>query len=703
MNYSTPGVKIEEISTLPASVAQVPTAIPAFIGYTAKHLKNGQEIKHMATKITSMLDYVQYFGSGPDNLDIKVDLNASNGVESVQVTPEFYMYDALRMFYANGGGDCYIISVGTYPAPHAKSVTDFYDAAATKPHGIEALRLADEPTLIVIPDMVLLDKADQTTLMGRMLAQCNDLQDRFAILDVKETAPTPGGDTLKEIRMKKDTAALGEFRTHVGSKYLKYGAAYYPFLRTSLPLVFSYRHVKGNVKKSGAATSIAVLSPDKKVIEQYDKVVADLETYIEELVKTPSARFPVPFNGMAAANIRYKKATLSQGYDRIGETNNEEEVRLKVRYIHHMLDKFVNRVKGNLTDDDPGGTIDASTLKETVLNYAPAAATPQADLEKTEIYKVMRPLRIIDELYRRVVRPGGAPATNINEAVLAAGKYLGYTIPMPAGAVGTWNAEFTEYYNSKTDITQALPTLRGKLKQLYQKALAIVLGFHAEALRRESALELELLEDNPVYRNIHSAIKKEGVVVPPSGAMAGIYAQVDNDRGVWKAPANVSLSSVIGPVTPINDKAQEDLNIDVTAGKSINAIRAFAGKGTLVWGARTLAGNDNEWRYVSVRRFYIMVEESVQKSTSWALFEPNDANTWTKVRAQIENFLTGLWRDGALAGSKPDQAFFVRVGLGQTMTQQDILEGKMNVEIGMAAVRPAEFIILKFSHKLQEA
>ena len=96
-------------------------------------------------------------------------------------------------------------------------------------------------------------------------------------------------------------------------------------------------------------------------------------------------------------------------------------------------------------------------------------------------------------------------------------------------------------------------------------------------------------------------------------------------------------------------------------------------------------------------------KESVKKATSQFVFEPNDANTWVKVRAMIENFLNLQWRAGALAGAKPDDAFFVRVGLGETMTAQDILEGKMNIEIGMAAVRPAEFIILKFSHKMQES
>ena len=206
-----------------------------------------------------------------------------------------------------------------------------------------------------------------------------------------------------------------------------------------------------------------------------------------------------------------------------------------------------------------------------------------------------------------------------------------------------------------------------------------------------------------LYNQIKAALSQQRVILPPSAAVAGIYAQVDRERGVWKAPANVSVAAVIGPVTKITHADQENLNIDPDAGKSINAIREFTGKGTLVWGARTLAGNDNEWRYVPVRRLFTMIEESARKATAFAVFEPNDATTWLKVKAMIESFLYGLWERGALAGSTPKAAYFVNVGLGKTMTPQQVLEGLMIVEIGVAAVRPAEFIILRFSHKMQEA
>ena len=186
------------------------------------------------------------------------------------------------------------------------------------------------------------------------------------------------------------------------------------------------------------------------------------------------------------------------------------------------------------------------------------------------------------------------------------------------------------------------------------------------------------------FRNVLKGINSTLTVCPPSGAIAGIYALVDNQRGVWKAPANVSLNGVIAPNDSFATSETDALNVDAVAGKSINAIRAFVGKGTLVWGARTLAGNDNEWRYVSVRRFFNMVEESIKKSTYWAVFEPNDANTWVKVRGMIENYLTQKWREGALAGATTKDAFFVRCGLGVTMSAQDILEGRMIVEIGVA-------------------
>lgn len=239
----------------------------------------------------------------------------------------------------------------------------------------------------------------------------------------------------------------------------------------------------------------------------------------------------------------------------------------------------------------------------------------------------------------------------------------------------------TVYQAILSEINLEQQEIEGK-KPLMAKALAAQINGYAEKL---------------------AELQDEASIITPSGAIAGIYAATDGSKGVWQAPANVSIAAIADVTELISDKDQENMNVDATAGKSVNAIRFFTGKGILVWGARTLDGNSNEWRYVSVRRLFNYVEESVQKSTNWAVFQPNDANTWVKIQCQIENFLNNLWRDGALAGPTPDKAYYVKVGQDVTMTADDINNGYLIVEIGIAAVRPAEFIVLKFSHKVQEA
>ncbi len=202
------------------------------------------------------------------------------------------------------------------------------------------------------------------------------------------------------------------------------------------------------------------------------------------------------------------------------------------------------------------------------------------------------------------------------------------------------------------------------------------------------------------YQEIKSIINSQNIELPPSAAMAGLYNNVDSTQGVWRAPANISLNYVISPKIEISNSQQEILNVDIT-GISINAIRKFSGRGVRPWGARTMAGNDNEWRYVSVRRFALMLEKSIKKAISAFTLEPNDPNTWIKVRTMTENYLSSLWREGALKGSNPEQAFFIKIGVGQTMSYQDVAEGNMNVEIGIATVRPAEFIVLKLTQKME--
>ncbi len=544
--YKTPGVYVEEISKLPASVAQVETAIPAFIGYTEIAEKNGKPITG-PVRISSMLDYETFFGGPYPETDISVTVN-DNGVAVVSKTddsPKFAMHYAMQMFFANGGGDCYIVSVGGYyqydedGSPVLDPTTNEHLVSSPSYESLESglsqVRDEDEPTLILFPDATSLDKDSYYQLYQVALDQCKDLGDRFVILDVKEKLADDDTET-----------PVDALRNRVANNLL-YGAAYYPYLETTL----SYH-------------------------------------YKAEDISVTTSLIPSAVNYSLSA---------SQG--------------------------------------------------DTVLT---TAEKTKIDTDKPDFWDTI--FETDDDFKKALAKASGISSTS------KAGK--------------------------------------DKLKKA------------AEAARTKvDSEDIDLDDVHDQNNQLYNLIKKEialfSVTLPPSSAIAGIYSRVDNDRGVWKAPANIGVTGVRNPTIKITNDGQESLNVDVTGGKSINAIRVFLGKGILVWGSRTLDGNSNEWRYVPVRRFFNMVEESVKKSSAWVVFEPNDANTWVKVKAMIENYLIGLWKAGALAGSVPEEAFYVNVGLGTTMTSQDILEGRMIIEIGMAAVRPAEFIILRFSHKIQES
>lgn len=205
------------------------------------------------------------------------------------------------------------------------------------------------------------------------------------------------------------------------------------------------------------------------------------------------------------------------------------------------------------------------------------------------------------------------------------------------------------------------------------------------------------------YELVKKVINEMPLLLPVAPAVAGLYAMIDNTIGVWKAPANVNISLAKKPLVTITTIEQEGLNIDSIGGKSINAIRSFTGRGAaIIWGARTLAGNDNDWRYISVRRFFMLVEGSVSRAMEQFVFEPNAPATWVRVKALIENFLILLWKQGALQGSTPKEAYFVNIGIGETMTLLDLQEGRLTIEIGMAVIRPAEFIIVQLIQKMTE-
>ena len=650
--YKTPGVYINEVSTIPASVAQVATAIPAFVGYTEFAIdRNGDDLDNVPKRVSSMVEFEQFFGGSSNPVDelgsdsapkITLDENNDHAVSSIDITLKFVLYQSMSLYFANGGGACYVVSVGDYSDYDLADST--MQAALTA--GFVPISKEDEPTILLAPDAAFMENTTELgALQKSMLVQCNQLKDRFCVFDLVED-------------MANDDLGESNFRTEVGMQYLKYGAAYGPWLETSLSYSLQYNDL---VIEDSVGPLVSVFDAD--ALGNIEDALADF-TLINTLAASPNDLATFDGFGNSKANLA-SKATII---------------------------KTIGLAMRDMVD---GTTTKNSDVLTMLIENTIVTSDLEGIIENAAEHDFAYPL------------PIGTP---IALGVFSTSDFDGTDIVVPPA---TFDFDYdlapiavspdASAYNGEITISPAVVAATIQYRILLVELLDIVDRLSSEATRIIGLLEEAFIAVDPIYAGIQKAIGAQGVIIPPSGAVAGIFVATDANRGVWKAPANVSLSGVVKPTIKVDNATQESLNVDTTAGKSVNVIRSFTGKGVLVWGARTLAGNDNEWRYVPVRRLFNTIEESVKKATEFVVFEPNDGNTWLRTRTMIENYLTGLWRQGAIAGAKPADAFFVNCGLGTTMTAQDILEGKMIVEIGIAAVRPAEFIILRFSHKLQES
>jgi len=685
MAYKTPGVYIEEIATFPPSVVAVETAIPAFIGYTEKATdRDGSNLRFIPTRIKSLLEFQSHFGDDfvPSSYQVVLDTAQGNAVGTVSprnaagAERRYYLYASLRHYYANGGGPCYIVSVGSYSdAPVIGNAT----TPAGLLGGLSRVEPLDEPTLLVFPDGVSLSAAELgSSLQVAALAQCEKLQDRFVIMDLRQ------GDLPASLAV--DPIAI--FRQNVGINNLKYGAAYYPWVRTIYRPEIHFRQLTLVTPTSATIsnTTLDALTGDAATdaLVPAARAADGTVTTVVDAVNTTGMAGPNPL-----ALTRTNFTGLPDHFAALLELLRQTPASATVDTVRQ---RFANLLVLPRAIALAFRTLQTTATLPATLSLSVTQLSQDSELAAT-----------ISALVAYEKNSGVLGSVSATRAVAdVAGDYAslnGSPWILPNLDVGAAIPASTDVFTG-ADVRATALNAAAALPRFFDKLAAAILSLFSAAEFLAGEAEKQLFEKHPVFRDIAEQVTRAMTLLPASGAVAGVYAAVDRTRGVWKAPANVSLADVSGPAVKINDQIQEDLNVTST-GKSVNALRAFTGKGTLVWGARTLAGNDNEWRYVPVRRFFNMAEESIKKATEPFVFEPNDRNTWVRARAMIENFLTVQWRQGALAGAVPQQAFFVKVGLGETMTAQDILEGRMIVEVGMAVVRPAEFIILRFAHKMQ--
>ena len=261
MNYKTPGVYIEEISIFPPSVAEVATAIPAFIGYTEKAKFKGKELAGVAVEVSSLVEFEERFGKGPAIVVKNVTLTESNTVSEVETDTTYRLYDSMRLYFSNGGGRCYIVSVGQY----GKSPQDEIDKTNIE-SGLGVIAREDEPTMLLFPDATRLDGTKLYDLQQTALKQAADLGDRFVIMDMLEQ----DGPTAKE--------EYKEFRNNIGINNLPYGAAYTPYLEAGLPKEVKYRNTKDSLYKYGGKVKLVTLTEEpgvKATIQSLEDLIAD--------------------------------------------------------------------------------------------------------------------------------------------------------------------------------------------------------------------------------------------------------------------------------------------------------------------------------------------------------------------------------------------------------------------------------------------
>ena len=726
MAMKTPGVYIVEKNAFPNSVVQVATAVPAFIGYTEKAL-NGNVSLHMTPfRITSFSEFVNYFGGAPDPRYEIVEFAEANGVsplsddgtalkdplpravfpvgdkkfELKQKNPAFALFGAMRLFFQNGGGACYVTSIGTYKVKNDQGeVVDNVIDSDLMMQAINELKKEPEPTMVVIPETTRLARQNAVKVQQAMLKHCgNDMKNRFAILDIF------GGHLGQKDPLGNPVAT---FRNDVGINNLDFGAAYFPWLDTSIfqSRDFTFENIVPESHPTMMSLMRVSVNRNKELAGEINRISAPTVTGDFTISVPKGATVPVTEHDLNAEDDESDKTGLTYtitkadaaGGSFVGEGGADVESftqdDLEQGKISFKHDGTSTEGKLELVVTDELG-MSTDTLKVAV--EVVGGVLKKADIEAESQITVDVPAD----------HPDGDPKTVVlGDATTDDGKQRAVE------GVGLWKVGSGGKVTFKPDPQFAGPEAKTTYQIFKDDALVakseirvLVDGTSPVVAQGPSAeiIDKTLRAQVPLYVTIMDAITKRENSMPPAAGMAGLYTMVDNSRGVWKAPANISLNSVVAPKVNINNEEQENLNVSTT-GKSINAIRPFVGEGTLVWGARTLDGNSLDWRYINVRRTMIMIEESIRLASKAYVFEPNTAQTWVTMRSMIENFLTSVWKQGGLAGAVPADAFSVHVGLGDTMTPVDILEGILRITVLVAVVRPAEFIEITFQQQMQKS
>jgi len=651
----TPGVYIQELDAFGNAVVPVPTAVPAFIGYTAQTSFNGKNLVKKAVKITSLADFLSVYGNEPPQVkfDVSMDLDPAKFITLLTAFSE-----ASNAF----GTATNDVAVKTTAKQEADTAVE--EAEEDKKSGLQpaadtaqtdldtankTLTTANETKVktlaLVNRTMTLNDnfkawfdalKPLQTTLVGALSANPQVKATITAAQTPVTTALAP--DDLATVKTTyNETATKADF---------SFGGYAYTLTRSTVNYRM-YGSMKFFYENGGGecyVMSIGGYDPTEKNLSDTTDFLAAIKLLEKEMEPT---MLVIP--------------------DLIEITPTPNAYSLQGEMINHCA-TMMNRVA---LLDIPGGFSEPPTGETSVDTFRNNVS---GTLAKNNSYAAAYYPWLHTTVYQ---------SSNIS--------YLNFT--NNNATYGDISSMLTEEFTDKD----------GKLDDEYKKVIS---AFSKDLQNNPPQTPLEQADAalnnlSKSYQLIKAKILSKLNLMAPSAAMAGIYTMVDNNIGVWQAPANVVMQSVEKPAIKIDNQTQEDLNKPLS-GKSVCAIRAFKGEGNLVWGARTLDGNSNDWRYINVRRTLIFIEQSVKEAAKAYVFAPNDASTWVNVQSMISNFLIGVWKQGGLVGPKPADAFSVSVGLGVTMSNDDIQNGIMRVSVKVAVSHPAEFIEITFQQQQQK-
>jgi hypothetical protein len=645
----TPGVYIVEQNAFGNSVVELETAVPVFVGYTEKADNRGKPLTKIPTRITSLVEYSNYFGAGPTpqfKLTDTTPAQAKIDAKQLQAAAADALKNAKALATqaqsAAGSAQKSATGLAAKPSDQAnqaadQAATDTVKAANAAKLSADAAKLAADKYADALTTQAALQQA--TRINNQALADAAAAAQTAATAAVVEAN---GGNPQMMVRaavaLQAAASRLADATFIAITPPPVPGAPAPSFTLAQDPatrFLLFYSMMLFFQNGGGACYVVSVGdyddTPDSRVL------ASGIDLLMREQEPTMLA-IPDAVLLSEPDCIAVQQAML-------------EHCGLKTRSRVAILDVY----NGYLAQDDPSGDV--------VLNFRNDIGTNQLDF-------------------------AAAYYPWVNSSVVL------------ASDLGTQHISNPDALS--TLLKRSLDPTQKDLDAMLKLIDAIPAPVTASSGYTQDILNKALVKNSPLYVRVLTEMQRQLNLLPPSAAMAGVYTMVDTTRGVWKAPANVSLNGVISPAVNITNDEQEDLNV-TPQGKSINAIRTFVGEGTLVWGARTLDGNSLDWRYVNVRRTMVFLEQSIKLATKAYVFENNVANTWVTIKGMIRNFLTSVWKRGGLQGAVPDDAFQIFCGLGETMTADDILEGILRVTVMVAVTHPAEFIEITFQQQLAKS